>query len=93
VPALSNGWVAPVACPFGHFVASGRKAVGASNAPIVALEAPLAPVARHVTRRRLGELLGGDEGRRLLDEADRTLRTGGVVDPERFTAAIPGVEL
>lgn len=68
--------------------------VGAIAALRLRLMEPLAPVAAQVTRRRLGELVGGDEGRDLLGTADLALREGGVVDPARYTAAmVPGVEL
>jgi hypothetical protein len=58
------------------------------------IEKPLLPLYAHTTRRRLGELLGGDEGKALIDEADAFLRAGGVVDPARLVATfMPGVEL
>jgi hypothetical protein len=44
-----------------------------------------------VTRRRLGELLGGDEGADLIAASDRWMREQSVVRPDRFTAAFaPG---
>jgi hypothetical protein len=57
-------------------------------------DAPLPPLYAHCMRRRLGELLGDEEGHALIAEADAALRAGGVVDPARFTAAsMPGLEL
>ena len=38
------------------------------------------------TRYRLGELLGGDEGRALMDAALRTMKEWGVVDPAAWLA-------
>jgi hypothetical protein len=35
-------------------------------------------------RRRLGELLGGDEGRALVTAAEATFRAQGVVSPDRY---------
>jgi tetratricopeptide (TPR) repeat protein len=56
--------------------------------------APLPPLYAHCLRRRLGEMLGDDEGHALTAEADAALRAGGVVDPARFTAAfMPGIEI
>lgn len=34
--------------------------------------------------RALGVLLGADEGKALIDEADAFLRVGGCVDPAHF---------
>jgi hypothetical protein len=39
-----------------------------------------------VTRRRLGELLGGDRGRSLIEEADRWMAVQQIQDPARWTA-------
>jgi hypothetical protein len=56
------------------------------------IPAPAGPLLTNLRRRRLGELLGGDEGTALISEADAFLRAGGVVDPARYTAAYtPGV--
>jgi hypothetical protein len=42
-------------------------------------------------RRRWGELLGGDQGRALVAAANRWMRDGGVLDPDRLTAMLaPG---
>jgi hypothetical protein len=71
---------------------------GDRNAAVLALrtrvESGMAPMSRMLARRRLGELLGGTEGAGAIRAADEFLRAGGVVDPERFTAALtPGVEI
>jgi len=68
------------------------------DSAIAALRAHLrtnpAPLHTQVAQRRLGELLGGREGAALVQNADKFLRDGGVLNPERFTAAIlPGIEL
>ena len=42
-------------------------------------------------RRRLGHLLGGDEGRTLVDQADARMAAQGIRNPARMTAALaPG---
>lgn len=44
-----------------------------------------------VTRRRLGEVVGGDEGRTLVQDANAWMAAHGVVNPSRTTAALaPG---
>jgi hypothetical protein len=58
------------------------------------LASPGGLLSNHLFRRRLGELLGGDEGAALIAEADAFLHAGGVVDPARYTAAlVPGIAL
>ena len=43
-------------------------------------------------RRRRGRILGGDEGRELVERADSWMRSHGVRDPGRMTAAlVPGL--
>jgi eukaryotic-like serine/threonine-protein kinase len=43
-------------------------------------------------RRRRGEVIGGEEGRALIESADAELRAEGMVNPERLTAAmVPGI--
>jgi hypothetical protein len=47
----------------------------------------------YAARRRLGVLIGAS-GEYLVQQADAFFRAGGVVDPERFAAALlPGIEL
>jgi eukaryotic-like serine/threonine-protein kinase len=54
----------------------------------------MSPILTQLARRRLGEVLGGDEGERAIRQADAFLRAGGVVDPARFTAALtPGIAM
>lgn len=43
------------------------------------------PLHAAVARRRLGQLLGGDEGRRLVAEAEAWMTEQGVRDPDRMT--------
>ena len=44
-------------------------------------------------RRRYGQLLGGDAGRKAIEEADLWMATEGVVNPARVTAMLaPGFE-
>jgi len=43
------------------------------------------------TNQRLGRLVGGDEGRTLVAQADQTMRQEGIVRPDRITAVLaPG---
>jgi hypothetical protein len=42
---------------------------------------------RDMARRQRGLLLGGEEGQKLIDEADAALSARGVVNPARFTHA------
>jgi hypothetical protein len=43
------------------------------------------------TNRQLGRLLGGDEGRELIEKADETMKEEGVVKPDRIAAMLaPG---
>lgn len=44
-------------------------------------------------RRRLGEVLGGDKGRELVDEADAVMRSEAIASPERLSAMLaPGFD-
>jgi hypothetical protein len=52
------------------------------------------PIYAHAVRRRLGVLLGGDEGKALVSASDAFFRAGGTVDPERLVAMLlPGCEI
>jgi hypothetical protein len=45
------------------------------------------------TRRRLGQLLGGDEGNRLINEADSWMTNQRIKNPARLTRMlVPGFE-
>jgi hypothetical protein len=46
------------------------------------------PLYRHGLKRALGLLLGGDEGRVLVDAADDFLRAGGCLKPAQFAALL-----
>jgi hypothetical protein len=56
--------------------------------------AAFGPIYAHTVRRRMGVLLGGDEGAALVAVADAFLRAGGATDPERLVAMlVPGCEI
>ena len=42
----------------------------------------------HVANRRLGELLGGDEGRALVEASEAWMRDQGIKNPERWAAML-----
>ena len=43
------------------------------------------------TNRQLGRLLGGDEGRALMEKADKAMKEEAIVNPERVAAMLaPG---
>jgi hypothetical protein len=55
------------------------------------LEALDMPLHAAAARWRLGGLLGGAEGRALIEQADAELRQRGIVNPARLTAMLaPG---
>ena len=62
----------------------GRREAAAASLHMLLAEARLP--ARHLgvvaVRQRLGELIGGDAGRALVDDARRTMAAHGVRDPE-----------
>jgi hypothetical protein len=56
--------------------------------------AAVPPLFKHAARRRLGVLLGGEEGKALVTEADAFFRLGGAIDPERMVALLaPACEI
>jgi serine/threonine protein kinase len=89
----------PYALPGASLVRAGALAArGRADQAIPDLEAAIAgfrgvDMALHAAcaRRRKGELLGGDEGRRLVEGADAAMRAQGIARPDRWTAMIaPG---
>ena len=58
---------------------------------LVGLEAADVGLYANAARRRLGEVLGGDEGSQLIREADATMRREAIKAPDRFAAMLaPG---
>ncbi len=52
------------------------------------------PVMRNATHRVLGALVGGDEGRALVQQADAFFTAAGVADPEPYAASLlPGIAI
>jgi hypothetical protein len=89
----------PVALALAHLLGAGAAAVeGHVDSARRALERALpalqtADLALHAAsaRRRLGELLGGDEGARLCAEADAWMAGQGIRNPARVAATLaPG---
>jgi hypothetical protein len=76
-------------------VAAGRGdtpgAVSRLNAAVAGLEANDMRYPAAGARRRLGALLGGDEGRALIAEVNSWMTSQGIRNPDRFTAMLaPG---
>jgi hypothetical protein len=65
--------------------------VRALRAAIQACEATETLVYAPPARYRLGELLGGEQGRELVEDASLSMRAQGIVDPARWTSLfLPG---
>ena len=46
-----------------------------------------------IARRHQGTLIGGDEGRQLIEGADTLMKNEGIVDPARFARMlVPGFD-
>jgi hypothetical protein len=87
------------AAPMAHLILAGADAVeGKTEAGLAHLERAIAGFAAAemdliatVSRRRKGELLGGEEGRKLVEEANDFMRGAGVTKPDRIaTLLAPG---
>jgi hypothetical protein len=56
--------------------------------------AAFGPVYAHAVRRRMGVLIGGADGDKLVAEADAFFQAGGAGDPARIVAMlVPGCEV
>lgn len=89
----------PWSTPFGPLLRAGVASVrGDEDAvrtllarAVAGFEAADVGLYANAARRRLGEVVGGDEGRQLIQEADARMRAEAVASPERFTAMLaPG---
>jgi eukaryotic-like serine/threonine-protein kinase len=90
-----GNWMGRLAEPLDALVAFIRGDDAAAVAKLRSALRALAPipVLREICRRKLGALIGGDEGRALVAHADGFLSTRGVVAPARFASAVmPGFE-
>ncbi len=88
-------YCAPTAALLTAGVAAGRgdedAAARALRAALVGFEACHMKLFLAVTRRRLGELVGGDEGRTLVHQANAWMTAHGIVNADRMTATLaPG---
>jgi hypothetical protein len=88
-------YCAPTAALLTAAVAAGRGdeagAVRALRAALEGFEACHMKLFLAVARRRLGELLAGDEGRALVDQANAWMTAHGIVNADRTTATLaPG---
>jgi hypothetical protein len=89
------GWGEPLAAQLRAGVAARRRdAAGAARHLRDAargFDAAGMALFAAAARRRLGEVLGGEEGRALVEAASAWMRAQGVADPERITAMLaPG---
>ena len=89
----------PVAEPFipyingsvAHLQGDDDSAVRLLRESAAAFEAIQFKLYAAATNRQLGRLLGGDEGRALVQRADATMREEGIVRPDRIAALLaPG---
>ena len=87
--------------PFAHLILGGAcalegdlaKALNYTREAIGGFEAVGIQGHASVARRRYGQLIGGDEGQKLIRETDDWMASEGVVNPARVTAMLaPGFE-
>ena len=83
-------WMAPLARRLRAGIAALRgdndAAGGFLRSAIEGFQSADMPLHAAVLRRRLGELLGGQAGRALIDEADAWMTGQGIKNPPRMTA-------
>ena len=95
IAAERASYCAPTAALLRAGVASRRgdeaAAVRALRAALAGFEACHMKLFLAVTERRLGELIGGDEGRALVHQANTWMTAQGIVNADRMTATLaPG---
>jgi hypothetical protein len=71
-------------CPCGG---DDTRVLAAVDAAIAAFDEAALPLESAYARRRRGLIVGGSEGRALIDAADATLRAQGVADPVRWISS------
>jgi hypothetical protein len=84
-------WGAMLRAACAHRRKKGAEAITALRQAIVAADGAGMLLCAHASRRRLGEIQGGDEGARLGAEANAWMEREGVKNPSRLMAVIaPG---
>ena len=74
-----------------HLQGDDENAVKYLRESVVAFDAIQFKLDAAATNRQLGRLLGGDEGRVLVAQADATMKEEGIVRPDRIAAMLaPG---
>jgi hypothetical protein len=88
-------WSSALACPIKAGVAASRGDRSRARAlfaqAVTELEAVDMNLYAASARRRLGELLGGDEGRAQIDRADSWMREQTIQDPKRMADVFAAV--
>jgi len=88
---VSRILVPEIGSAIAHLQGDEAGAIARLREALPLLEAAAMPSTAAIVRWRLGQLLGGDQGAALIDDARAWMRAKGVVRPDRFVAAtLPG---
>ncbi len=88
---MADPWLLYIDGCVSHLEGDEQKAVALLRDAATAFDRKQFQLYAAATRRQLGRLLGGEEGRALVVAADETLTREGIVRPERFAAVLaPG---